>query len=96
MAKYLVKPCVDIDLRTITISRKADEDGGAYQTYAVFIGEYLDEDGKSLGSFHDKVLIGPEGLDKWDADTSEVDVEAVATLTKAKFIEVYEDGTVPD
>ncbi len=96
MAKYLSKPCVDIDLRTIQISRKSDGEGGEFQTYAVFIGEYLDEDGNSLGSFHDKVLVGAPGPDKWDADTSEVDVEAVAALTKAKFIEVYEDGTVPD
>lgn len=97
MAKYLVKPCVDIDLRTIQISRKAaggPDELGEYQTYAVFMGEYLDEDGNSLGSFHEKVDIGAPGLDKWDMDTSELDVEAVAALTKAKFAEVYSDGTV--
>ena len=40
MAKYHEKPCVDIDLRTIQISRKAGdaEGGGEYQTYVVFIG----------------------------------------------------------
>ena len=95
MAKYLSKPCVDIDMKTIQISRKkGDEESGEYQTYAVFIGEYLDEDGKSLGSFHDKELIGSPGPLKWDADTVETDVEAVALMVKQKFLDVYTDGTV--
>lgn len=96
MAKHLGKPCVDIGLEHIQISRWSVGEDGDFQTFVILIGEYLDEDGNSLGSFHDKTAIGVPGPDKWDADTSEVDVEAVATLTKAKFIEVYEDGTVPD
>lgn len=94
MAKYLTKPCVDIDLKNIQISRKRAGDGEDYQTYAVFIGNQLDEDGTILSSFHDKVLVGAPGPLKWESDTSEVDVEAVATITKAKFEEVRRDSTV--
>lgn len=94
MAKYLTKPCVDIDMKTIQISRKNDGEGVDYQTYAVFIGEYLDEDGNRLGRFHEKEMIGSPGPNKWDADTVETDVEAVATLVKQKFLDVYTDGTV--
>jgi hypothetical protein len=93
MAKYLDKPCVDIDLKNIQISRKPSEDG-LYQTYYIFIGERLDEDGKILESFHEKVLLGSPGPDKWDEDTSELDVEAVAAATKALFTSIHTDSTV--
>jgi hypothetical protein len=73
---------------------KGDEESGEYQTYAVFIGEYVDEDGKTLESFHEKELIGSPGPLKWDGDTVEADVEAVATMVKQKFLDVYTDGTI--
>ena len=95
MAKYLSKPCVDIDLKNIQISRKPTGDDGLYQTYYIFIGERIDEDGTILESFHDKVLIGVPGPDKWDEDTSELDVEAVAAATKALFTSIFTDSTTP-
>jgi len=94
MAKYLSKPCVDIDLKNIQISRKMVDEVN-YQTYYIFIGERIDEDGTILESFHDKVLIGVPGPDKWDEDTSELDVEAVAAATKALFTSIYTDSTTP-
>jgi hypothetical protein len=93
MAKYLNKPCVDIDLKNIQISRKPTGDDGMYQTYYIFIGERLDEDGKILESFHEKVLVGSPGPDKWDSDTAELDVEAVAAATKALFENIHTDST---
>jgi hypothetical protein len=93
MAKYLDKPCVDIDLKTIQISRKADE-SGVYQTYYIFIGERIDEDGEILESFHDKWLLGSPGPDKWDSDTAELDVENVASATKALFEAIHTGSTV--
>jgi hypothetical protein len=93
MAKYLDKPCVDIDLKNIQISRKPSEDG-LYQTYYIFIGERLDEDGKILESFHDKVLLGSPGPDKWDEDTAEADVEDVALDVKALYKSIYDGSTI--
>jgi hypothetical protein len=93
MAKYLDKPCVDIDLKNIQISRKPSEDG-LYQTYYIFIGEKLDEDGKILESFHDKVLLGSPGPDKWDEDTSEADVEDVALDVKALYKSIFDGSTI--
>jgi hypothetical protein len=93
MAKYLNKPCVDIDLKNIQISRKLIAEDGVYQTYYIFIGERLDEDGKILESFHEKVMVGSPGPDKWNSDTAELDVEAVAAATKALFEDIYANST---
>jgi hypothetical protein len=101
MAKYLNKPCVDINLKTILITRKPNEvweDGVGvvtYQTCYTFIGERIDEDGKVLESFHEAWTQGSPGSDKWDSDTSEQDVEAVAAATKALFEDILTESTTP-
>jgi hypothetical protein len=94
MAKYLTKPCVDIDLKNIQISRKPTGEDGMYQTYYIFIGERLDYDGKILESFHEKWMVGTPGPDKWNSDTAEADVETVAAATKALFEDIYEESTI--
>jgi hypothetical protein len=93
MAKYLSKPCVDIELKTVYIARKAGEDG-EYQTYYILTGDSLDEDGKRVGDFHEKADIGSPSVDKWDEDSVELDVEAVAAVVKAKYVNIHTGNTV--
>jgi hypothetical protein len=93
MAKYLSKPCVDVAVKTVYIARKQDEEG-EYQTYYILTGDSLDEDGKKVGDFHEKSNIGPPGSGKWDEDSVEQDVEAVAAVVKAKYVGIHTDNTV--
>jgi hypothetical protein len=93
MAKYLQKPCVDIELKTVYIARKADEDG-EYQTYYVLTGDSMDEDGKRVGDFHEKANVGIPGPDKWNEDTVEADVEVVAEIVKDLYTGIHADNTV--
>lgn len=85
MAKYLSKPCVDIRIKTMQISRKQDKEGGEWQTYAVLLGEAIDEDGKVLESIHKKVNVGSPGPNDWDADSFEADLTAIANTVRNKY-----------
>jgi hypothetical protein len=93
MAKYLVKPCVDIRIKTIQISRKQDGEDGNWQTYAVLIGEAIDEDGKVLESIHKKINVGPPGPEDWDADSFEADLKTIVSVVKAKYNSVLAEYT---
>ena len=93
MAKYLQKPCVDIRIKTMQVSRKQDEDGGEWQTYAVIIGEAIDEDGKILDSIHKKFDVGSSGPDDWDGDSFEADLATIAGVIKSKHDNVLSNFT---
>jgi hypothetical protein len=93
MAKYLQKPCIDIELKTVYIARKAGDDG-VYQTYYVLTGDSMDEDGKKVGDFHEKGNIGTPGPDKWNEDTVETDVEEVAEIVRDLYTGIHVDNTV--
>jgi hypothetical protein len=93
MAKYLSKPCVDIRIKTMQISRKQGEESGEWQTYAVIIGEAVDEDGNVLESIHKKVNVGPPGPADWDADGFEADLKAIANVVKARYNDVLAEYT---
>ena len=93
MAKYLQKPCVDIRIKTLQISRKQVEEGGDWQTYAVLIGEAIDEDGTVLGQIHRKVNVGSPGPSDWDADSFEADLQAIASIVKARYNDVLAQYT---
>jgi len=93
MAKYLQKPCVDIRIKTLQISRKQVEEGGDWQTYAVLIGEAIDEDGAVLGQIHRKVNVGSPGPSDWDADSFEADLQAIASIVKARYNDVLAQYT---
>jgi hypothetical protein len=94
MAKYLSKPCTDIRIKSIQISRKDNEDGN-WQTYAVLIGEAVDEDGKVLESIHKKVEVGSPGPSDWDGDSFAADLSSIAGTIKAKYDGVLADYTTP-
>jgi len=94
MARYLSKPCTDIRIKTIQISRKSDDDGN-WQTYAVVLGEAIDEDGSTLESIHKKFDVGSPGLEDWDADSFEADLVAISALIKAKYNNVLASYTTP-
>jgi hypothetical protein len=91
MAKYLNKPCVDIRIKTLQISRKESE--GEWQTYAVIIGEAIDEDGNMLESIHKKVNVGPPGPSDWDADSFAADLLTIANTVKNKYDQVLAEYT---
>ena len=93
MAKYLVKPCVDIRIKTLQVSRKQEEEGGDWQTYAVILGEAIDEDGNVLESIHRKINVGSPGPSDWDADSFEADLQTIAAVVKAKYNNVLADYT---
>lgn len=95
MAKYLSKPCVDIRIKTMQISRKQNEEGGDWQTYAVVLGEAIDEDGKVLETINKKFDVGSPGPDDWDANSFEADLTAIAALIKAKYNNVLASYTTP-
>ena len=98
MAKYLSKPCVDIRIKTLQVSRKQDgepEGTGDWQTYAVLIGEAIDEDGKTLDSIHKKFDVGSPGSDDWDGDSFAADLAVIASVVKAKFDNVKDNFTTP-
>jgi hypothetical protein len=94
MAKYLQKPCVDIRIKTMQIARKQSEEGGNWQTYAVFLGEAIDEDGNVLESIHKKTNVGPPGPADWDADSFEADLLIVTNTVKKKYGQVLAEYTV--
>lgn len=90
MAKYLSKPCVDIRIKSLQVSRKAtmetpEETTKEYQTYAIIIGEAIDEDGVVLESIHRKFNVGPPGPDDWDADSFAADLQKIASVVKARY-----------
>jgi hypothetical protein len=93
MAKYLSKPCVDIRIKTMQISRKQNEEGGDWQTYVVLIGEAIDEDGKTLESIHKKFAVGSPGPDDWDGDSFAADLATIAGVVKSKYDNVLADYT---
>lgn len=95
MAKYLSKPCVDIRINTLQVSRKQNKEGGEWQTYAVVMGEAIDEDGKMLEKVHKKFDVGSPGLDDWDADSFAADLQSIAALIKAKYDNVLANYTTP-
>lgn len=95
MAKYLSKPCVDIRIKTMQISRKQINESGEWQTYAVLLGEAIDEDGKILESIHKKVNVGSPGPNDWDADSFEADLTAIAATVKNKYDNVLAEYTTP-
>jgi hypothetical protein len=98
MAKYLSKECVDIRIKTIQISRRftaMPEAAGDWQTYAVLLGEAIDEDGKVLENFNRKFDVGSPGSNDWDADSFEADLMAIAALVKAKYNNVLASYTNP-
>lgn len=95
MAKYLSKPCVDIRIKTMQVSRKQNEKNAQWQTYVVILGEAIDEDGKVLESINKKFDIGSPGLDDWDADSFEADLVTIAAVVKAKYNNVLADYTTP-
>lgn len=95
MAKYLQKPCVDIRIESLQISRKQIDDGGLWQTYAVLIGQALDEDGKALESIFRKVTVGSPGPDDWGADSFEADLQFIAGVVKARYNSVLANYTIP-
>lgn len=92
MAKYLTKPCVDIRIKTLQISRKPDN--GEWQTYAMFLGEALDEDGMVLTSIHKKINVGSPGVEDWNADSFEADLQSIAAVVKAKYNQVLNNYTI--
>jgi len=95
MAKYLSKPCTDIRIKTLQVSRKQGEGGGDWQTYAVVLGEAIDEDGKVLESINKKFDVGSPGANDWDADSFEADLTSIAALIKAKYNNVLANYTTP-
>ena len=95
MAKYLSKPCVDIRIKTMQISRKQNEESGEWQTYAVLLGEAIDEDGKVLESIHKKVAVGSPGPNDWDANSFEADLTTIAATVKNKYDNVLAEYTTP-
>lgn len=95
MAKYLSKPCTDIRIKTIQISRKGDEEGGSWQTYAVVLGEAIDEDGKTLESINKKFNVGSPGPNDWDGDSFEADLTSIAATIAAKYAQVLANYTTP-
>lgn len=94
MAKYLSKPCVDIRIKTLQISRK-ESDEGQWQTYAILTGEAIDEDGKKLEDIHAKKLVGSPGPNDWDADSFEADLITIAGFVKSKYNKVLANYTTP-
>lgn len=95
MAKYLQKPCVDIRIITLQVSRKQDQDTLQWRTYAVLLGEAIDEDGTALQPIHRKFNVGPEGPDDWDATGFAADMSAVAGTVAAKYTQVLAEYTTP-
>lgn len=94
MAKYLSKPCVDIRIKTMQVSRKEGEDG-QWQTYVVLIGEAIDEDGKVIDGINKKFDVGSPGANDWDADSFEADLATIAALVKSKYDNVLANYTTP-
>jgi hypothetical protein len=94
MAKYLSKPCVDIRIKTLNVSRKESEDG-VWQTYVVVLGEAIDEDGKILEDIHKKFNIGSPGPNDWDGDSLVADLSTIADTIKAKYDGVLANYTTP-
>jgi hypothetical protein len=98
MPRYLQKPSVDIELKTVYITRKKTVDLGdgtvEYQTHYHLTGDAVDEDGKRVGDFNEQGNIGLPSPDKWDEDTVEADAEAVAALVKAIYVDVHTDLTI--
>jgi hypothetical protein len=97
MAKYLSKPCVDIRIKTLQVSRKQSEPEGSgdWQTYVVLIGEAIDEDGKTLESIHKKFDVGSPGPDDWDGDSFAADLATIAGVVKSKYDNVKANFTTP-
>ncbi len=96
MAKYLSKPCVNIMIITLQVSRKQiDEEAGEWQTSVVLMGEALDEDGKVLESIHRKYDVGPICMSCWDGDSIEADLATVAGAVKAKCVALFNEYTIP-
>ena len=93
MAKYLSKPCVDIRIKTLQVSRKQNEEGGDWQTYVVLMGEAVDEDGKTLESIHKKFDVGSPGVDDWDGDSFAADLTTIASVVKNKYDNVLANFT---
>jgi hypothetical protein len=94
VAKYLSKPCTDIRIKTLQVSRKEDEDGN-WQTYAVVLGEAIDEDGKILESINKKFDVGSPGPNDWDGDSFEADMTSLAALIKDKYNNFLANYTTP-
>ena len=98
MAKQLFPECDTVVIKTIQISRKADEDidgtPGEYKTYAVIMGEAWAADGTKLQDVHQKVLFpSSDGPDPWNSDTIKKDIEAMATLMKNEVKAIEDDHT---
>jgi len=94
MAKYLNKPCVDIRITSILISRKQPEiETGLWRTYAVIIGEAIDEDGNKLEEIHRKFPVGGDGPNAWNGDSFEADLTTIANFVKNKYNEVKANYT---
>ncbi len=94
MAKYLSKPCVDIRIKTLQVSRKESDDG-TWKTYAVVLGEAIDEDEKVLEDIHKKFDVGLPGPNDWDADSLETDLTTIVAVIKAKYTNVLASYTTP-
>jgi len=97
MARYLSKPCTDIRITTLEISRRTvlEDDAGDWQTYATVLGEALDEDGKVLEKIRKSFNVGQPSFNDWDADSFEADLIAIAALIKAKYNSVLANYTTP-
>lgn len=93
MAKYLTKPCVDIRIKTITISRK--EIDGQWQTYATVVGEALDEDGTVLELINKKFNVGSPGENDWDDVSFGADLIAIANIATTKYNNILINYTIP-
>lgn len=93
MAKVLGETCEDILIKTVQVSRKQSEEGGEWQTYVVLQGESVDADGNRIAThdIHDKILVGPPGLDPWDKDTIDKDLKDAAGAVKARYKEIAKD-----
>jgi len=95
MSKYLTKPCVDIRIVTLQVSRKLQmiDDVEQWQTYAVVMGEAIDEDGAVLEKINRKFNVGSPGPNDWDADSFEADMITISAQIKAKYNQVLANYT---
>ena len=93
MAKQLFPLCEKVIIKTVQISRKQNEEGGDWSSYAVIMGEALAADGTKLQDIHEKLQIS-SGPDPWTADTLGAEIKGVGDMLKASVKTITDEKTL--
>jgi hypothetical protein len=98
VAKQLFKECDSLiitELKLKRIGSVEDVDGEpkfVYRTEAIITADAISDDGTILKQVHEKLPVGEDNQNSWDADMLDSDVREVASVMKNKlkdFVDSY-------